>query len=170
MEIGLQVWRLRKAGHNFYEIHKQLELPLSVIHEACRQFEVRVSMDTARALEHYRSLDDARIESLLKCWLPIAIGGPIEVQKVRDGQTYTELDCDLPLKASYLVLQAVERRVKLMAANQPGAGKDGQGETNVLVWLQQVLPNINKVVQQGKDGSAGGGEPLILESEAENWE
>ena len=57
-----------------------------------------------------------------------------------------------------------------MAANQPGAGKDGQGETNVLVWLQQVLPNINKVVQQGKDGSAGGGEPLILESEAENWE
>src|SRR6516162_6244492 len=98
MEIGLQVWRLRKEGYNFYEIHKRLELPLSVIHQACREFECRMSMDTARALEHYRTLDDARIESLLKCWLPIATGGPIEVQKVRDGQTYTELDCDLPLK------------------------------------------------------------------------
>jgi hypothetical protein len=42
-------------------------------------------------------------------------------------------------------LQAIERRLKIMAASRPEAGKDGYGQTNVTVWLQ-------KIVQQMGDG------------------
>ena len=105
-------------------------------------------MEAAQAMEHYRVLDNERIEDLLKCWLPIATGGPIRIEKIRGGQVFSEADFDLPLKASYFVLQAIERRLKIMAASRPEAGKDGYGQTNVMVWLQSVLPSLQKIVQE----------------------
>ena len=99
-------------------------------------------------MEHYRVLDNDRIEDLLKCWLPIATGGPIRIEKIRAGQVFSEADFDLPLKASYFVLLAIERRLKIMAASRPEAGIDGHGQTNVTVWLQSVLPSLQKIVQE----------------------
>jgi len=43
---------------------------------------------------------------------------------------------------------AIERRLKIMAASRPEASKDGYGQTNVLVWLQSVLPSLQKIVQE----------------------
>jgi hypothetical protein len=168
-EIGLAIWKLRKEGNNLFEIHEQLELPLDVIRTCLEDFERRVSVDASRALEHYRILDDERIEGLLKVWLPIATGGPIKIEKVRAGEVFVESDYDRPLRASYFCLQAIERRVKILQASQPEATRNGQGSTQILVWLQSVLPNVQKLVGQiESNGRASAKETLILESDAES--
>ena len=153
MDLGLKIWQLRKAGYSRLQILEQLEIPLKVIDDCLIEFESRIGMEAARAMEHYRVLDNERIEDLLRCWLPIATGGPIRIEKIRGGEVFSETDFDRPLKASYFVLQAIERRLKIMAASRPEVGKDGHRETNVSVWLQSVLPNLERIVQQ-VDGGA----------------
>jgi hypothetical protein len=152
MELGLKIWELRKAGYSRLEILQRIKIPLKVIDDCLREFESRIGMEGGRAMEHYRVLDNERIEDLLKCWLPIATGGPIRIEKIRGGEVFSEADLDLPLKASYFVLQAIERRLKIMAASRPEAGRDGHGQTNVMVWLQSVLPSLQKIVQEMDDG------------------
>jgi hypothetical protein len=168
MELGLKVWELRKAGFNRFQILERLEIPLNVIDDCLREFESRIGMEAGRAMEHYRVLDNERIEDLLRCWLPIATGGPIQVEKKRAGEVFTEADFDLPLKASYFVLQAIERRLKIMVGSRPEASKDGYGQTNVLVWLQSVLPSLQKIVQQVEEGDTESAKKgVVLKSEAE---
>jgi hypothetical protein len=168
MELGLKIWELRKAGYSRLEILQRIKIPLKVIDDCLREFQSRIGMEAGRAMEHYRVLDNERIEDLLKCWLPIATGGPIRIEKIRGGEVFREADFDLPLKASYFVLQAIERRLKIMAASQPEAGKDGHGQTNVAVWLQSVLPSLQKIVQQIDDGDAASAKKsLVRKSEVE---
>jgi hypothetical protein len=53
-------------------------------------------------------------------------------------------------------------------AAQPEAGKDGPGQTNVTVWLQSVLPSLQKIVQQIDDGDAASAKKsLVRKSEVE---
>jgi hypothetical protein len=91
-------------------------------------------------------LDDERIEDMMRYWLPIACHGRIRIEHVRDGEVYSEVDFDRPLKASFFVLQAINMRLKLLMAARPEGAKESQ--TSVLVWLQQVLPGVARVVQQ----------------------
>lgn len=162
---GLKVWELRKAGYSRREIAERLEIPLKVIDDCLGEFESRIGMGAGRAVEHYRVLDNERIEDLLRYWLPIATGGPIRIEKKRGGEVFSEADFDRPLRASYFVLQAIERRLKILAAGRPEDRKDGYSQTNVAVWLQSVLPSLEKIVQQVEDGAST---DLVLKRESEN--
>jgi hypothetical protein len=121
-------------------------------------------------MQHHAALDGERLENLLTVWTPIATGGPLKKLKCdRRGNVSTELDMDVPVKAANIVLQAIRGRVQLLTACQPEIlGKDGAGTTNVLVWLSQVLPGVQKIVN-GIDGMeiAHPKQILELESEAE---
>jgi hypothetical protein len=135
------------------------------------QFERHFYPDVGRMLQHYATLDDARLEDLLKAWMPVATGGPVERARLdKRGTVYTELDSDLPLKASAIVLGAIKNRIQLLAACRPegAGGKDG-GSTNVLLWLQSVLPSVQQIVQQvdGASVSRDQRRHLVLETAAE---
>jgi hypothetical protein len=160
---------MRKRGLSTYEIHRRLGIPLSAVGEILQQFQYNLYPDVGQMLEHYRALDDQRLEELIRRWLPVATSPAIEVQKIgRNGRTYTELDTDTPAKAAGVVLGAIQRRIQLLIACRPesAGGKDGGGQTNLLVWLTQVLPGIQKVVDQ-VDGTPVARERLVLETEAE---
>ena len=87
----------------------------------------------------------------------------------RNGRTYTELDTDTPVKAAAVVLGAIKSRIQLLMPCRPESalGKDGSGSTNILLWLQTVLPSIQKVVQQTDAPFSRGRQTLVLECEAE---
>lgn len=162
LEIGAKVWQLRKKGWSRTEIRKELGIPQTVLDNCLREFELRMGLEAGRMMEHYRLLDDERIEDLMRYWLPIACEGKIRIEHMRsNGETYTELDFDRPLKAAFWVLAAVNQRLKLMMAARPEGARESQ--TNVLVWLQNVMPGIQKVVQNVEAPR----EVLILETEAE---
>jgi hypothetical protein len=99
-----------KEARRYPKTLNYFELPLAVIRNCLEQFEARVSVEAGRALEHYRRLDDERIEDLLKYWLPIATGGPIRIEKVRAGEVFSEADFDCPLNVSVSPSPPIPRR------------------------------------------------------------
>lgn len=162
MELGLKVWQMRKAGYSRSEIRKELGISLTVMDTCLREFELRMGMESARAMEHYRLIDDERIEDMLRYWLPIACHGRIRIEHVRDGEVFSEVDFDRPLKAGFFVLAAMNMRLKLMQAARPEGVKEGS--SSVLIWLQSILPGVQKVVRNIEETSP----KLILETEVEN--
>lgn len=165
IEIGSKAWALRKNGWSLPRIARELGIPQQVLLDCLKEFEARVSMEAARMMTHFATLDIERIEDQMAYWLPIATGGPINIEKIRDGEVFSEPDFDRPLKASLWVLKAIETRLKiLLALNGRSGGTEGS-QTNIMVWLQQVLPGIGKAVSESQRP-----EPLILETEAEDRE
>jgi hypothetical protein len=144
-EIGHRVWQMRKQGRSLREISKSLRIPEQTLKPCLQEFEQRTMLEVGRAIEHFRALDTERLEDLMEAWLPIATGGPLKLERERDGMLVTELDYDRPMKASFIVLKVVETRIKLMLASQPD--KSVQNETNVMVWLQQVMPQVSQAVR-----------------------
>ena len=172
MELGRRIWNWRKQGVSIYEIHRKLGIPMEAVKEILEQFERSFYADVGGMIHHYMTLDDARLEALMQRWLPVATGPAPEVEKVgRNGQTYTELDTDIPVKAANIVLGAIKGRIQLLLACRPESvnGKDGSGQTNILMWLNQVMPGIQKVVTEVESVpvSRTGRQNLVLECEAE---
>ena len=171
MELGSRIWEWRKKGVSVYEIHKRLGIPMDAVKEILEAFEKAFYPDVGTMIHSYALLDDARLESLIQRWLPVATGPAPEVEKVsRNGQPYTELDTDTPAKAATIVLGAIKSRIQLLTACRPEGpnGKDGHGQTNILMWLSQVMPGIQKVVNQVESAPASRPrQTLVLECEAE---
>jgi len=177
MELGSQILEMRKRGLSRYKIHRRLGIPREAVDEILQAFQQHFYPDVGQAMSSRLALDDQRLDDLLRTWLPIATGGPIEVRKVdRKGREYTQCDTDTPVKAAGIVLTAIQRRIQLTTACQPesvNGGKDASS-TNVLVWLSQVLPGVQKAVDQGKAHAPGEqldghpGQTLVLECAAES--
>jgi hypothetical protein len=172
MELASKIWEMRKRGVSIYEIHRYFGIPMEAVKEILGEFERQFYPDVGQAMAQRFALDDQRLEDLFRTWLPIATGGPVEVTKIdKRGSCYTELDSDLPLRAAGVVLQAIARRIQLTVACRPESinGKEGTASSNVLVWLSQVMPGIQKVVQQVESApvSRTGRQELVLECEAE---
>lgn len=152
LEIGMKVWDARKAGKSKRTIQKELKISDTVMESCLREYEMRLGMEAGRAVEHYRLLDDERLEDMIATQLPIAVHGRIRIEQVRNGEVYSEVDFDRPLKAGYFVLQCINTRLKIMSAARPDGGAK-EANTNVLVWLQQTMPGITKIVQQVQETS-----------------
>ena len=145
--------------------------------EILQAFQQHFYPDVGQAMSSRLALDDQRLDDLFRTWLPIATGGPITVTKTdRKGREYTEMDVDTPVRAAGIVLTAIQRRIQLAMACRPesvNGGKDASS-TNVLVWLSQVLPGVQKAVDQGKAHAPGEqldghpGQTLVLECAAES--
>lgn len=147
LEIGLKVWNMRKVGRSKRAIQEELGISDTVLENCLREFETRLGMEAGRMAEHYRLLDDERLEDMIATQLPVAVHGRIRIEHVRNGEVYSEVDFDRPLKAGYFVLHCINTRLKMLAAARPESGAK-ETSTNVLVWLQQTMPGITKIVQQ----------------------
>jgi hypothetical protein len=170
METGAKIWKMRKAGTSVYTISKRLAIPMTTVHEILRQFEAVLHADVAHDMQHRMTIESDRLDSLIESWSPIALGGPVRVDRVdKHGQKRVDWDVDVPARAAGIVLGAIATKVKLLAACRPEVtnGKDPAGATNVLVWLSQVLPGVSQVVQK-IDSVEIPRERLILECSAEN--
>jgi hypothetical protein len=173
MELGSQIWDMRTRGLSVYEVHRRLGIPMEAVKDILAQFEKHFYPEVGQAMNSRLALDDQRLDELFRTWLPIATGGPIPVKKVdRKGREYTECDTDTPLKAAGIVLSAIQRRLQITMACQPGSvngGKDGPREINIVTWLSQVVPSVQQVVNQvnGAAPISRGKQNLVLECEAE---
>jgi hypothetical protein len=167
-ELGHKIWQWRKRGLSRYEVSRRLSIPVTEVDELLAQFEKQFCPDIGAWMAHHAMLDNGRLEDLIRTWHPVATGGPVEIQKVdKHGTVSTEIDAETPLKASAVVLGAIKTQIQLLVACRPETmnGKDSSA-TTTLVWLQTVLPNLQKVVQQ-VDSVEVPRERLVLECDSE---
>jgi hypothetical protein len=132
LELGCRIWQLRKAGYDRIQILKEWRLSMEQLEEYLSAFESQVGLNAGRAMEHFRHLDNERIEEVIEAWMPIALGDGTPVDEMSDAQF------DLQLKASFGILAAIDQRHKVMLASQPEKTSVREESTNLLVWLQQL--------------------------------
>lgn len=124
---ALEAWAARLRGDSIIDIAHQMGVSINAAKALITQAHAAVSEDLKANLEQNRSLDLARIDQLIGAHYPKALAGKI--------------------KSSQLVLRCLERRSKLTGIEPLPEPNRGQ-QTNVLVWLQASMPNINKLVDQ----------------------
>ena len=132
LELGRQIWQLVRAGYNRIEILQQLGITVQQLEDSLTEFESQLGLDAGRAMEHFRQLDSERIEEVLECWMPLALGDGKPVDEMSDD------DFDLQLRASYGVLAAINEQQKIMLASQPERPSTREASLNVLAFLQQL--------------------------------
>jgi hypothetical protein len=111
-----------------------------------QEFARRLAIEAGRQMEYYRHLDNERIEDLISHWLPIARPA---------SESFDDLET--ALKASYVVLNAIERRLKILFGGGPEQSTKAVAQADILVWLQSALA----------EDAASTKKALVLESDAE---
>jgi hypothetical protein len=146
-ELGREIWRLRKAGYDRIRILEELAIFAQQLEDCLSVFESRLPADVARVMENCFRLDNERIEEVIECWMPIALGDGSPADEMN------EADFDLQLKASYGVLAAINQRHKIMLASQPEKTSVQERSVDLLVWLQQNGngKGLNSGKRRGKD-------------------
>ena len=135
LELGRQIWDLLRAGHDRVQVLRKLGISIRQFEDSLREFQSQLSVDVGRAMEHYRNLDNERIEEVIQALMPIALDVPDRPEEVL---AESEADFDLRLKASYAVLGCIDARQKIFAASRPEKRLVREGSTEVLAWLQQL--------------------------------
>jgi len=134
LELGRQIWDLLRAGHDRVQVLRKLGISIRQFEDSLREFQSQLSVDVGRAMEHYRNLDNERIEEVIQALMPIALDVPDRPEEVLSE---SEADFDLRLKASYAVLGCIDARQKIFAASQPERTSTRERGVDVLAWLQQ---------------------------------
>lgn len=152
-KLGRRIWQAALAGNNRDQIAERLKIPLEILDEALYAYRLRLGL----SIDHYRLLDNERLDRLLLRWLPVALGGPITLQKIKAGEVFTEADFDRPMEASKHVLQILDKRAKILGgterleteAGPPGSiGGKEYSERNIVIWLREVMPSIEKITRE----------------------
>jgi hypothetical protein len=136
LELGRQIWKLRKAGCDRIEILRELGITVRQLEESFREFESRLAVDAGRAMEHCRNLDNERIEEVIQALMPIALDAPDRPEEVL---AESEADFDLRLRAGYAILGCIGKRCEIITASQPPEKRSTQERSvDVLAFLQQL--------------------------------
>jgi hypothetical protein len=159
MTLGRSIWKWAMKGLNRDEISRKLKIPLTVLDESLKAYHGRLGF----SIDHYRLLDNQRIEKMVTWWLPVVLKGPKEITYVDQGEGFgteaeefqkqVDADFDMRLKASQFVLQAIEKRLKVLGATQDllGAGMElgsPQTERQIVIWLRDVMPSIERLTRE----------------------
>jgi hypothetical protein len=153
LKLGRRIWNHALAGNNRDQIAERLKISLEQLDETLYQYRLRLGL----SIDHYRALDNERLDRLLVRWLPVALNGPITIQKIKAGEVFTEPDFEKPLEAAKYVLQLLDKRAKILggtaqlesAGGTPGSiGAKEYSERNIVIWLREVMPSIEKITRE----------------------
>jgi hypothetical protein len=132
---ALAAWEARLNGRPIVDVAHELGVSIASARVLIRQVHDAIAEDLKENLDLNRSLDLARIDGLLNAHYPRAKAGKV--------------------KSAQLVLRCLERRAKLTGAEPlPDPGRSQP--QNVLIWLQNSLPSINRIVDSLPSESPSG--------------
>jgi hypothetical protein len=125
---ALAAWEARIKGSPMVDIAHAMGLSIDACKALIKEAHEAVRDDLKEALELNRTLDLERIDGLLASFYPAA----------REGHE----------ESAYITLAALKHRAKL-TGTEPGSldrAFNNASPQSVLIWVQQALPSINKIV------------------------
>jgi|SRR5215475_1094294 len=150
-KIGRRIWKLALEGKNKDEIGQKLKLSTAELDSALAVYRIRLGA----SVDHYRLLDNERLEAIIARWMPVAVGEPIVFRKIRDGEPVNEIDVLAPMRAAQTVMQAIDKRLKVLGATKILEADEGApgtrttySERNIVVWLKEVMPSIERITRE----------------------
>lgn len=154
VELGRKIWDQALKGKNRDQIAQKLKIPIEVLDETLNAYRIRLGL----SVDHYRMLDNERIDQVIACWLPVATEGPVKLLDFKKGMPMLVEDFDRSMKAAYLVIQAMQNRIRILGATGALAGPEeaagglagakAYSERNIVIWLREVMPSIEKITRE----------------------
>jgi len=124
-EAALCAWEARIKGMPIVDVAHELGVSIVAAKQLIRDAHAAIMEDLKENLDLNRQLDLGRIDGLLQIYYPLA----------RSGDT----DC------AAVTIKCLQHRAKLVGIEAlPDPGRSNP--QNVLIWIQNQLPNINKIV------------------------
>jgi hypothetical protein len=124
-KAALRAWDARISGVPIVDIAHELGVSIALAKKLISEVHQAIRDDLKDNLDLNRQLDLDRVDGLLQTYYPQARSGDVD--------------------SATVVLRAMQHRSKLCGIEPlPDPGRSHP--TNVLVWIQQQLPSINKLV------------------------
>ena len=123
---ALEAWNARLSGAPIIDVAHQLGVSIELAKKLITEVHAAIYEDLKANLDLNRQLDLSRIDSLLKAFLPGA--------KAADPD------------AANVVLRALQHRAKLTGQEPESAPTRLTQPNAVMVWIQNQLPSINRIV------------------------
>lgn len=121
-----EAWGARLNGVPMYEVAHQMGVSIATAKALINEAHAAIAEDLKENLNLNRELDLHRVDGLLQTYYGQARQGDLD--------------------SANLVLKALAHRAKLTGAEPPPQPGRTQGPENVLIWIQQQMPAINKIV------------------------
>lgn len=154
LELGRRIWELASQGKNKDQIAQRLKISSEMLDNALNAYRVRLGL----SVDHYRMLDNERLDKIVATWMPAATEGPVRLLAFKKGEPIMIEDYDRAMKAAYLIIQAVTTRLRVIGATSalaaPGEAAGGlegaksYSERNIVIWLREVMPSIEKITRE----------------------
>jgi hypothetical protein len=123
---AVEAWGARLAGEPIIDIAAHMGVSIEAAKALIRDAYTALREDLKDTLDQNRQLDLGRIDGLIQTYYPSA----------REG----DIDC------ANVIMKCLQHRAKLTGIEPaPDPGRTSQ-PANILVWIQQQLPSINKIV------------------------
>lgn len=127
IQNALAAWECRVRGQPIVDVAKGLGMTIEGAKRLIAEAHDAVREDLKENLELNRQLDLDRIDGMLQTFYPLAKAGDI------DSASFT--------------LKCLNQRAKLTGLEPQISGDtSGKAPHNVLVWIQNQLPQINQIV------------------------
>jgi hypothetical protein len=154
LELGRRIWDLALQGRNRDQIAQKLKISIDMLDNTLNAYRVRLGL----SIDHYRMLDNERIDKIVSSWMPVATEGPVRLLTFKKGEPILIEDFDRAMKAAYLVIQSVTTRIRILGASgalaAPGEAAGGlegaksYSERNIVIWLRETMPIIEKITRE----------------------
>jgi hypothetical protein len=127
-QSALKAWDKRLAGVPIVDIAHEAGISIESARVLLKEAHQAIAEDLKDALEQNRALDLARIDGLLASYYPVA----------KEGDS----------KAALVILKCLQHRATLtgITPERPSQIAHSNQPTNILVWIQQQLPEISRIV------------------------
>jgi hypothetical protein len=122
---AVEAWNAIVAGRPIIDVAHALGISIELCRHLIREVHAAIYEDLKSAVDLNRQIDLARIDQILMAFLPGA--------KMADPD------------AANIVLKALAHRAKL-TGQEPDPGPSRTEPKNVMVWIQNQLPSINRIV------------------------
>jgi hypothetical protein len=122
---ALDAWQQRLAGVPIIDVAHDMGVSIETAKMLVREVHAAIADDLKESVAQNRELDLQRIDAMIRSWYPSAVDGDKDSADV--------------------MLKLLAQRAKLTGSGEPQQSHVVQPQ-NVLVWIQQQLPSINRIV------------------------
>jgi hypothetical protein len=123
---AVEAWNARLAGHPIIDIAHDMGVSIELAKKLIQEVHTAIYEDLKTNIDLNRQLDLGRIDAIIRGHLPPAQAGNTDSANV--------------------VIRALSHRARLTGLEQPSDPARDGSPRNVMIWLTNQLPSINKIV------------------------
>ncbi len=141
-----RAWDLRIDGCSVREVAERLGISYAQARRLVQLAYTDPGTRLSETAEVSRELDLARLDQLIRAYLPLALNTRTLAERIRNGETISGEDIAVPFAAAKIILETLSQRAKLFGLYNHAKLESGKDRQDLVAWVQSVAPSIHRIV------------------------